>query len=733
MASAGTYNREVVPAPEDATLMRALTGRSVVRGCAVAALAGLGAGISGGGPEAAPRESGRSVLLVTIDTLRADALGAYGHESAITPWIDRLARKGVRFDRARAHNVVTLPSHANILSGRLPLEHGVRDNSGFRFPAELPTLATLLRERGYRTGAFVSAFPLDSRFGLARGFDVYEDSFVSVDAGGAFSVQERPGPETVALASDWIRRAGAEPYFCWVHLFEPHHPYRPPPGIASRVEDPYAAEVSAADAALGPLLASLLERGASARTVVVLTSDHGESLGEHGEQTHGLFAYEGTLRVPLILWAPGLLEPRAVASPARHVDVLPTILDALGVGAPKVAGSSLLPAARGRSAEPVPSYFESLSPALNRGWAPLYGVVRGERKYVDLPVPELYDLGADPEEADNLFGTGAGEVEALRRLLGTYRARDVGIRRPGATVDDPETRARLEALGYLSHPAGPLERTYSEDDDPKNLIGIDAMLHELAALHGKGDLDGAIALCREIVRRRPGMPLGVSRLSYLLRQKGDLAGAIEVLQAGLEREPDDVDLVAVLGAYLNEAGRSGEAARLLAVYAEAASPEFDVLNAYGVALAGAGRPRDALDAFRRALDVDPSDAMTHVNMATVHLMGRDHERARRELQTALEINPRLARAHNGLGVIASREGRLDDALAHWKRAVELDPAEFDTLFNVGSQLLRSGKHAEARPYLERFVREAPPALYAPDIATVRGWLERMSRSERPTG
>jgi tetratricopeptide (TPR) repeat protein len=689
--------------------------RSAAVAWSIVGLAGV-VGVSAGEREVPRTRKPRlNVLLVTIDTLRADALGAYGRESAITPWIDRLAREGVRFDRARAHNVVTLPSHANILSGRLPLEHGVRDNSGFRFPEELPTLATELRKRGYRTGAFVSAFPLDSRFGLARGFDVYEDSFVSVDVSGAFSVQERRGPETVALATDWIRAGGEEPYLCWVHLFEPHHPYRPPAAIAAQVRDPYIAEVSAADAALGPLLEPILEGGASARTLVVLTSDHGEALGEHGEQTHGLFAYEGTLRIPLILWSPGILEPGRVESPARHVDILPTILDALGLEAPEVSGRSLLPVAQGREAAPLPTYFESLSPALNRGWAPLYGIVEGERKYIELPVPELYDLSRDPEERENLVGE-ADDGGELRRQLVALRARDVGIRRPGSSVDDSETRAQLESLGYLSHAGGPLADSYSEADDPKNLIEIDAMLHELAALHGGGDLEGAIALCREIVRRRPGMPLGVSRLSYLLREKGDLPGAIEVLQEGLEREPEDVDLVAVLGAYLNEVGRSREAVRLLAVYAERASPEFDVLNAYGVALAGDGRPREALEAFRRALELDPSDAMTHVNIATVHLMARDHARARSELLAALEINPRLARAHNALGVIASREGRLDDAI--------------DTLFNVGSQLLRSGRHAEARPYLERFVREAPAALYARDIATVRGWLDRIGREAR---
>src|SRR5687768_13232376 len=210
--------------------------------------------------------------------------------------MDRLAAAGVRFDDAHAHNVLTLPTHANLLAGRYPFEHGVRDNAGFRFPAATPTLATLLKERGYATGAFVSAFPLDSRFGLDRGFDVYEDSFVDASPRPTFLEQERPGTETVALAARWLDSQGVRPYFCWVHLYEPHAPYRPPEPFASLFRTaPYQGEVAASDEALGPLLEPLLARGREGRTLVVLTADHGEALGDHGEQTHGIFAYEATL------------------------------------------------------------------------------------------------------------------------------------------------------------------------------------------------------------------------------------------------------------------------------------------------------------------------------------------------------------------------------------------------------------------------------------------------------
>src|SRR4051794_4029344 len=338
--------------------------------CAVVAMASLAlaAGCNRPAPE---RRAAPNVLLITIDTLRADAVGAYGNRSASTPWIDRLAAGGVRFTQARASSVVTLPSHANILSGTYPFHHGVRENAGFWFPAQLDTLATLLHARNYRTAAFVSAFPLDARFGLTRGFDVYDDRFPKNETGAAFRVPERRGTDTVAAALDWIRRdlpAGGDantqaPWLAWVHLYEPHFPYAPPEPYASRyAAAPYLGEISAADAALGPLLQPILDGGAARDTLVVLTADHGESLGEHGEMTHGLFAYDATLRVPLIIHEPHRFGARTITEPVRHVDILPTILDVIDGTAPAAAdGRSLVPLATGKTAPATATYFESLS------------------------------------------------------------------------------------------------------------------------------------------------------------------------------------------------------------------------------------------------------------------------------------------------------------------------------------------------------------------------------------
>jgi arylsulfatase A-like enzyme/Tfp pilus assembly protein PilF len=667
------------------------------------------------------REAGLNLILVTIDTLRADALGAYGGRDAATPWIDRLAEAGVRFENAHAHNVVTLPSHSNILSGRHPLDHGVRDNAGHRFPRGTDTLATLLKSHGYRTAAVVSAFPLASRFGLARGFDVYDDHFLDGDPGSALADLERHAPDSVAAAMRWWAAQGEIPKFLWLHLYEPHFPYRPPEPFASRYRDaPYRGEVAAADAALGPLLEPLLRAGASGRTLVVLTADHGESLGEHGERTHGIFAYEGALRVPLVVFCPRLLAPRVVESAARHVDVVPTVLDALALPAPEgLAGRSLLPAASGRAgADPI-SYFEALSGMTNRRWAPLYGVIRNRMKYVELPLPELYDLARDPKEGENLAATRPRELEELRGVLARLRAAERGRER---VRESSSVRERLRALGYVAAAEATPKERFTADDDPKRLIALGAELETVIARHQSGDLAGALALCREIAEHHPHMPLALVQLAALQREAGRVDAAVRAARNALALNPDDAQTAALLGRYLNDAGRHREALALLEPFAASLDPLPDVLLAQGVALAQLGRRREALAAFERVREADPDNALALANEGTLHLMARDHGRARAAFEAALALDPRMARAHNSLGVIAAEQGRAEEAIERWKRAVEADPRDVDTLFNLGSLLLRSGRRSEARPYLERFLREAPPALHAKDIARVRSWL-----------
>lgn len=669
------------------------------------------------------RDPGLSVLLVTIDTLRADAVGAYGNSSAQTPWMDRLAGGGARFEAAHAHSVVTLPSHANLLSGLYPLHHGVRDNSGFRFPPQLPTLATRLRARGYRTGAFVSAFPLDSRFGLNAGFDLYDDQLGGAETHTEFLVPERRGADTVAAARRWLEAQGGARTFCFVHLYEPHFPYEPPEPFASRFKgDPYHGEVATADAALEPLLRPILEAGAAGRTLVVLTADHGESLGEHGELTHGIFAYEATLRVPLMFYAPRIVHRGVVSTPVRHIDILPTVLDALGAEVPgDLPGRSLLPLLGGGEAGARPSYFEALSSSLNQGWAPLRGVFQAGLKYVDLPIPELYDLGADPGETRNLAAARPEDLERMRALLAVERRDDRG---PTRVKEDAATLERLHALGYLAGGAPAAKERYTAADDPKRLIDVDRRTREVLRLYRAGDIEGALVLCRDNIRRRPQMPVAYLHLAYLERARGNLPAAVAAARVAFELRPLDAESVSLLGVYLTEAGRAKEAVERLEPYMSAVGPDLDVLTARGMALAALGRRDEALATFARARETAPSNAMVLVNMGTVHLMGGDRVQARQAFETALDIDPGLARAHNSLGVIAAAEGRMEEAIERWKRALALDPGDYQMQFNLGSALRRQGREAEARPYLEAYLRRAPVALEARDMARVRQWLGR---------
>ena len=683
------------------------------------------------GPSAAAAEvassqpGALSVLLITIDTLRADALGSYGNPRAETPWMDRLAAEGVRFENARAHNVVTLPTHASILTGLYPPEHGVRDNSGFRLPRDLPTLATLLQRQGYRTGAFVSAFPLDSRFGLDSGFEVYEDSFVDRQRRPAFVELERPGAETVTLARSWIEADDDRPWFCWVHLYEPHFPYEPPPELADRFRDnPYLGEVAATDAALAPLLSPLLDSDLAAEALVILTSDHGEALGEHGEATHGIFAYESTLRVPLLLFQPRLLKPGVVHEPVRHIDILPTVLEAIGSTAERNwSGRSLWPLVQGEkpSGETV-TYFESLSPQLNRGWAPLYGIVAGGTKYIDLPIPELYDLERDPQERNNLAAQQPQRLADLRSLLEPLRALDPGS---DPLAEDTETLERLRSLGYVTGTA-PGKQVYGEEDDPKRLIELDAALNEVALLYEQGNLPAALERARALVHRRPGMLMALLPLAHLERESGNLEAAIDALQEAYALKPSDYGTLALLGAYLTQAGKPEEAVSLTQAHAGLPEPDIDVLLVRALAQARAGEPEAALSTLAHARRVAPDNSMVSVHEGTLYLMSRRRGEARGAFERALEVSPDLVAAHTALGLMALEEGSLESAVDHWRQAVTVDPQQCDRLLALATQLWNQGQTAAARPLLELFVSAAPADRYRDEIDRVRGLLDGAS-------
>jgi len=682
----------------------------------------------------------QNVLLITIDTLRADALGCYGGPAA-TPALDRLAREGVRFDFAHAHAVVTLPSHASILTGRYPFEHGLRDNSGYRLPAGSRTAATVLKQGGYATAAFVAGFPLHSRFGLSQGFDVYDDRFGDTRAPADFDMPERPASAVVPLARAWIaERSGAapstrSPWFVWLHLFDPHTPYQPPPPFdATYANRPYYGEVAAVDAALAPLVDDL--RSSTRPTLVIVTADHGEGLGDHGEPSHGLFAYESTLRVPLIIaqvpplkGAPyekssatlsGSRSQGEVSSvSARHVDILPTILDAVGKAVPaELPGRSLLPAAERAARTPRPSYFEAMSGMLNRGWAPLSGIVLDREKFIDLPIPERYDLATDPAEATNLAGRTPAQDRTLAAGLAAFKAPAPGQR----IAESPDAAARLRSLGYLSGSA-PAKARYTTDDDPKRLVELDRTIHEAVAAFGAGRPADAVQLYQGVIERRPDMAIAYRHLAFVEARRGNVAAAIDVLQQAIAKGVTDVRLIAQLGETLVDAGRLEQGIQLLEPLARQPNVDLEALNALGIAYASAGRRDEARRVFERVLTIDPGSPVPLENLGMLALERGDLATARTRFEEAIAVDPRSSRAYAGVGLIALRQGSRVAAIEAWTRAVQLEPRNFDALYNLAVTLARDDRTA-ARPYLEQFLKTAPPARYAKDREEVARLLNR---------
>jgi arylsulfatase A-like enzyme/Flp pilus assembly protein TadD len=654
---------------------------------------------------------GQNVLLITIDTLRADALGIYGGRAA-TPALDRLARDGVRFDFAHAHAVVTLPSHASILTGQYPFRHGLRDNSGYRLPAGARTAASSFKQAGYATAAFVSAFPLHSRFGLNQGFDVYDEGFGETRDPTEFVMPERPASAVVPIARDWIGRRGSDRWFVWLHVFDPHAPYRPPPPFdAQYASRPYDGEVAATDAALAPLLDDL--RAARRPTFVLVTSDHGEALGDHGEASHGLFAYESTLRVPLILaeitaetGARSRAEGGEVSEvPARHVDVLPSLLDAAGVSIPSdLPGRSLLAGTeRTGAGQPRVSYFEAMSGMLNRGWAPLAGVLVDREKFIELPLQERYNLVADAAETTNLIGRDQPRDRALAGVLQRFSAASPAER----LAEDADAAARLRALGYVSGSPAP-KRQFTDADDPKRLVGLDDDVHRAVEAFVAGRSADAEAVYRRVIERRPDMAIASRHLAFLLARRGDLSGAIAVLRRAVSAGVTDRRVLTLLGEYLADTGRTAQAIEMLEPLSNAPDADADVLNTLGIAYAQAGRGDAARRTFERALTVDPGSSVPLENLGMLALEHGDLPSARTRFEEAIAADPRSSRAHSGLGVVLQKLGDRGRAIEAWKTAVRLDAGNLDALYNVGTALATQNP-TDARPYLERFLQIAPPS------------------------
>ncbi len=686
-------------------------------GVAVALLAAaLAGGCTGGGRRVHGERP--PVVLVSIDTLRADHLPAYGHRGLATPAIDALRADGVLYADAWSHYPLTLPSHASILTGLLPPDHGVRDNSGYRLAADLPYLPRDLRAAGYATGGAVSAFVLRGASGLEDGFDLYDDA-IPLHARTGLGGQQRPGETTWRAVRGWLREHAGGPFFLFLHLYEPHSPYRPPEPFASRYRDaPYDGEIAAADRVVGELVAELRRLGAYDRALVVLLSDHGEGLGDHGEAEHGVLLYREDLHVPLILKLPrGERAGTTVSAPVGLVDVYPTVAALAGLPPPpRTDGVSLLAAAPGPGARRL--YAETFYPRLHFGWSELTSVTDGRFHYLGGPRPELFDLAADPGERRDV-------LRDHRRILAGLRAeaarRAAPLAAPGSV--DAATRRRLAALGYAAGAADPGDGPLP---DPRQ---------HLAAL---GDLEHGMALAAQ----------------------DRFAPAVEVLSGLVQREPRMVDAWETLGRAWQGLG---EPERALAAYGEALSRSR---SAPQIALAAAGllletrRPREAAEHARLALDTDPVAArqvLARAALATGDLETAEREarravaerdgdpgpllvwaevqRERGDLAGALaaveKADAELAALPGGggdrrrglellRGGVLARMGRAAEAEAAFRREIRADPAHPRAYTELALLLALQGRSADAVGVLRALVESHPtPGAYAAAVRTLR--------------
>lgn len=623
-----------------------------------------------------------SVLLVTIDTTRADHLGAYGAAFARTANLDAVARAGVRFDRALAPTPLTLPSHASILTGLVPRRHGVRDNTGFRLAVDAPTLAERLREAGYATAAFVSSAVLDRTGGLDRGFSLYDDG-VRVGDRNAFGHVERAATQTTDAVLDQIPGLVA-PFFVWVHYFDPHLPYVPPEPWRSRFESrPYDGEIAYMDSEVGRLLEAV--RRKDGNLLVAIAGDHGESLGDHGEAAHGVFLYEATQRVPMFLAGPGVPEGRVVASPVGLVDLAPTILDVLGLPAlGGTDGRSLLPSVRGGSLAANDYEMETFYPRFAFGWAPLRALARGAWKWIDAPRPELYDVAADPAERTDLARTRPDDARRLARVL-AEKVRDDDPAPSPSDAEAEERRARLSALGYVAG-GGTARSTIDPKDGVVWLSDLESGRRALQT----GDPKAGIAPLERLVSRNPEnlqawIALGMCRLA-----SGDATRAEADLREAVDLAPDRALPWVRLGDALSVRARSDAAAR-----------------------------REARSAYEKALALHPREADAYLGLLLVLALSQD----------GAAIDALAARARSEgwsdpvfdteIGLLALARGREAEGETSLRRAVAADPGAARALEGLGRLAYGRGATREAERWYARAFEAAPSAALAKTLGAIR--------------
>lgn len=622
----------------------------------------------------APRPN---VLLITLDTVRADHLGAYGDKDAQTPALDRLAREGVRFLDAFTHAPLTGPAHAGILTGVYPARFGIRDNAATPLPPGAPTLASTLRHAGYRTGAFIAAFILDRAYGFDHGFDQFDSHFDRFEAGDKLRA-ERTAGQVLQPALAWLSTLPADrPFFAWVHLYDAHAPYAPPePYRTTFRSHPYDGEIAYLDSAVGRLLATLERKGVLDRTLIVAIGDHGESLGEHGEQEHGVFLYDSVLHIPFIMRLPSRAHAGLVVSDqVRAIDLMPTVLDLVGVPVPPhLDGRSLVPVIAGQhAADGPPAYAESDYALLHFGWSALRSLRVPEWKYISAPRAELYDLRRDPSERANVIDRQANVAGRLGSDLQQAASTFGPAARTKQAMPDPDTLARLRSLGYVGFAGG---APAGGGPDPKDMIGHLETFRRLLA-------DATEALRR----RQPAAAVEKLKQALKINQRAydvhlslgdayaeqrDYEHAVGEYEAAALLNPTSADPLLAAANALGAAGQIAQAARKIDQAADVEPRSPEVASARGVLAERQGLFAEALQEFREAITRNPSDPRARSHAVTVALELKQFDVAHEQLAALLRSGFEPARTHYRLGIVAESRGDVTDAAREYRQALALD-------------------------------------------------------------
>ena len=644
-----------------------------------------------------------NILLITLDTTRADHLGSYGYKPAKTPNLDRLAQEGIRFARAYCPAPLTLPSHASIMTGLYPVAHGVRNN-GHDLPSGIKTLAEILKGRGYSTAAFVSSFSVDSRFGLDRGFDAYDDTFLSESP---FKTQnaERRAEETFAKFSRWLETNGTNRFFGWVHYFDPHLPYDPPSPYKEEFNrNPYDGEIAYMDRYVGAVLERLKEKGILERTIIVVAGDHGEGLGDKVETGHGIFLYEETLRVPLILHNPAVFpRSQVIESQVRLIDVAPTILEIIGLKneAAGMTGQSLVAWLRGKSREDLDSLVETFYPRENFGWSELVGLVSERWKYIQSPRPELYDVKNDPGEWEDLYASSAGKAGELKKmleqeLLGSSAGNKSASERTGVRPEDQE---RLRSLGYLNFaPAGRGPAL----PDPKEKIPLLRLIQQAQAYEFEDNYTEAEQVYLRVLEDVPDSPAGYVNLAIAQARQRKFDQAIRTLNKGIARIPDSEILLVRLGHTHLVTGMLREAYETMNKVLSLNPRNVDALTVCAGILDSEGRKEEARTYYNRALAVEPESRYLRMSYAGNLASSGQLREAIEVYKKLIDDFPEEQAFYQYTGIAYSYLGEYGQAISCLERALAIRPTPIG-YFNLAVAYEKSGNIREAVKYFKLYL------------------------------